>query len=912
MRFLKPALIGMLILVGIAALIYFIFLFFSQFRKPSESPYKAVPENASLIIRINDPSSFLKETGQSNLIWKQLSRIPALQVLHQQFLSIDSLIATNKEIGKKAWNNPWIITLCNTSRVSYGYLLLTKVHGELTTDEIREFLERKFQGKVTVISSPYASVTILKILLRNPKKTIHLTICKGILVCSFESDLVIRAIDQLSLNIPSLLSREFQNIESTTGQKVDANLYIHYPLLAPLISDILKDNSINTIYPVTHFAEWTGVDLHLMKDEILMNGYTTFTDSSNHYTRIFDGQAPQKISLPTVLPENIQSFTWIGTGNIQHYYQYLVEHSKKETYFTLRKTRVEQIRNQTEGDLSEYFLPWTGNELCAVTAPLPGDNSTTDHYAVFRVNDDRLADSLLKMVPKLTGNKTDSLTWLDHTLFNMKFDGIIPGVFHEPFKNVYGSWYMFLNGYIFFANSSITLKSILEKTNSGMVLGKSSIYLENLGNITDEANYFYYFNTPVARDKLNDVFSQELKKQFAPIMDSLKYFGALTFQLMNRGNQFYSILMLRFEPRQVNRGPLHWQVTLDTLVSGRPMIVKACRKGNPAVLALDKSNNLYLIDSIGSIVWKYHLTGKPLGEIHEIFLGNSDSSYYLLNTDNKIFLVNGSGQPARDYPVMLPQKATAGLNIMSVTKNSPIQILIPLADKKLHNFDLRGKPLRNWLFPSPGEEIIKPVQHLKIKNRDYLIITGKSGHLMITDNKGKRLIKTAGNLRFSANSECYINKTNRKGVLLTTATSGKVIYIRENGQTSEASFNIFTPAHTFFYTDINQDGTVEFIFFDVNKIYYYDRFYKLDYSYTFPHEIRTPPVLFGLPGDKKYIGIFSESTKEIFIFAKNGLIPTDAVIHGTTGFDLGTMSGKVGLEIVIGSERNIRNYHLSQ
>ena len=912
MRFLKPALIGIFILVSIAAMIYFIFLFFSQFRKPSESPYKAVPENASLIIRINDPDSFLKETGPSNPLWKQLSLIPAIHDLHQQLLSIDSMMATDKDLWKKAWNNPWIISLCNTSRVSYGYLLLTKVHGDLTTDEIREFIGNMFKDKVEVISSPYASANILKIILRNQKKTIHLTVCKGILVCSFESDLVIRAIDQLSLNIPSLLNREFQKIESTTGQKVEANLYIHYPLLTPLISDILRDNSVTAIYPVTHFAEWTGVDIHLMKDEILINGYTTFTDSSNHYTRIFDGQVPQKITLPSVLPDNIYSFTWIGTGNIQHYYQYLVEHSQKESYFISRKSRVDQIRNQTEGDLSEYFLPWTGDELCAVSAPFPDDKSTSDHYAVVRVNDERLADSLLKMVPKLTGNKTDSIAWLDHTLFNMKFDGIIPGVFHDPFLDVTGSWYMFLNGYIFFANSSKTLKSILEKTNSGMILGKNSNWLENLGNMTDDANFFYYVNIPVAKEQLLDLLSNEMKKQFRPVMDSLKNFGALTFQLMNRGNQFYSILMLRYEPGQFNRGPLHWQATLDTLVSGRPLIVKACRKGNPAVLALDKSNNLYLIDSVGSIVWKYHLTGKPLGEIHEIFLRNSDSSYYILNTDNMIVLVNGSGQLASNYPVMLPQKATAGLSLFSITSNSPIQILIPLADNKVHNFDLRGKPLKNWLFPSPGEEIDKPVQQLKVKNKDVLIITGKSGHLMITDNKGKRLIKTSGNPRFSANSKCYINKTNRKGVLLTTSNSGKVIYIKENGQTSEASFNIFTPDHTFFYTDINQDGTAEFIFFDKHTIYYYNRFYKLIYSYSFPHEIRTAPILFEIPGDKKYIGVFSEPTKEIYLFGKNGLIPTDAVIRGTTGYDIGKMSATGGLEMIIGSEKNIRNYHLSQ
>jgi hypothetical protein len=357
---------------------------------------------------------------------------------------------------------------------------------------------------------------------------------------------------------------------------------------------------------------------------------------------------------------------------------------------------------------------------------------------------------------------------------------------------------------------------------------------------------------------------------------------------------------------------MQWQVALDSLVKGRPQIVQSCRYGNPCILVTDVTDNLYMVDSSGVIRWKVHLTGKILGQVQEVFLKNTDSSCYVLNTETDLCMIDGQGNFVRKFPVRLPGKATAPLTVCLFRGSQEPQVLIPLDDNKVHSYSLNGKPNPRWVYPALNEEIVRPVRHLKALNRDFLFIIGKSGHMVITDNRGKNQVHLGDKIKISANSQVYINRTNKKGLFLFSDNEGKIIYIRENGQTSAVTFNLFTPGHTFIYADINLAGTYEFIFFDINKIYYYDQKSKLIYNTTFPRAINKPLLLFDLSSNERYTGILSESTREIFLFGRNGLITTDPVIRGTTQFDVGHLVKKGPLNIIIGSGRFVKNYRLAK
>jgi hypothetical protein len=223
-----------------------------------------------------------------------------------------------------------------------------------------------------------------------------------------------------------------------------------------------------------------------------------------------------------------------------------------------------------------------------------------------------------------------------------------------------------------------------------------------------------------------------------------------------------------------------------------------------------------------------------------------------------------------------------------------------------------GKEVPNWPDPGLGEGINQPVKLLRTGNKDFIFMTGKNGHLLVTDRKGKTLMKLGKNVKVSVNNKFYINKTNRKGLFLTTDPTGKVLYFQESGRTSEVTFNIFSNSHTFLYEDINNDGSCEFIFYDHNKIYFYNRFYKLTYSYTFRRDLTIPPYIIDLPNGVKRIAAVSGPANEIYLFGLNGLMEIMPGINGNTAFTIGNIGNDSGLKLLIGAGKSLKCYSLPQ
>jgi hypothetical protein len=252
------------------------------------------------------------------------------------------------------------------------------------------------------------------------------------------------------------------------------------------------------------------------------------------------------------------------------------------------------------------------------------------------------------------------------------------------------------------------------------------------------------------------------------------------------------------------------------------------------------------------------------------------------------------------------------MTLATIGKNKEYRIFIPLSDNKVHAFMLDGQAAGNWPSPGLNEEIRQPVKVLHNNKTDYIFITGKNGHLLVCDRKGKPVLKSVKNILVSANSEFYINKTNRKGLFLTTDPTGKVLYFQQSGKISEVTFNLFSTGHRFLYLDINNDGNYEFIFTDRSKISFYNRFSKLVYSYTFRRDITVPPFILNLPDGKKLIGAVSGSANEVYLFGINGWVDIPPGIRGNSGFTIFTPENGAGSNLLIGSGKYLKNYYLTK
>jgi len=912
MRFFKVALLLTLSLLILSGITYLGYLLFQQINKQSESPVKAISENTVLVIKVHKPAGLSQELQQSNLIWKDVMAFPFMQPFRSELSFLDSAIHKNEKVFNIFRNYPLWLAVSLRGRNSFGLLVLTSVPGKEPESAINDFLRQTYKNRITILTTPYSSVSLEEVIVKGNPDPFYFAVSKGVFMGSFNPDLVKKAVDRLSLNISSITGTGFQQVESITGKKVDANIYINYRYLSFYLSRFFNENMNPDLVKLSLFADWSGLDMIIKRDELLVNGYSTCGDTTTQFLPLFKEQIPQKIEISSIIPDNASSFAFFGFSNFRKFYAKLQSYQPEQAEIRDNFTIPGETQRLSDIPYFQYFLPWIANEITLLNTENPTTNEEETSYALLRVNDKYLADSLLNELSKISGKKREAKSYKGVFVYTLNIHNILPHTLGSYFGPITGSSYCFINNYIIFGNDPISLKRFIDRVKSGKTLESSKAFHDFGENMADKANIYFYINAQRSLKKIKSLLKYNISSSLNAMIDTLRKFESMGVQLNNRNGIFFTSFYLRYNPMLTREGPLQWQATIDTGILGIPAVVHPSMKGDPAILTSDMANNMIMVDNTGEILWKLHLPEKIMGKVHEIYPKNSDSALYIAITEHYTCLFNANGQFIKGYPMQLPVKSTNAATVFTFPGAKDFHILLALSDGKLHSFNLTGHQEEGWKNHLQNQEVKKEIQQLTVNHKLFFFIQGTDGQLKITDQKGNTRIKLPRNFRVSSNAHFYVNKTNKKGLFITTDITGKVVYIQENGTITEASFPPLSPNHTFIYEDINNDGTCEYIFFDRNTLYYYNKFYKLSYIYSFRRDITTPPFLIKLPDGKKMIGFISEVSNEIFLFGKKGLIATDPGIHGNTLFDIDHVTDKTNLDLIIGSGKYLRSYRLSQ
>jgi len=910
MKKVRITLYSMAAIVMIAGFSYAGYLLYQKLRRPAESPFNAIPENTALIIKLNKAGTLWEDLNRSNLLWKELTRFPGISAIRDEIEVLDSARRKNTTINEILKQYNLLIAVTVSGRTTFGALYLSTVQGPDPESSIMEFVREITDPKSSIIETPYAETRIHRIQTQENKDPFYFAILKGVFMGSFRSDLVKRAIDRLSLNSPILASAGFRKVESTTGKRVDANVYINYRYFSLVLSKVTRDEYLPVLLRVARFADWSGLDLIIKKDELMLNGFTVAPDSNLHFLSLFSDQNPQKVEITSVVPASVSYFTFYGWQDPSEYMRRILERTLRNENYTPERGTLSAFLEQHPVDLTRFFRSWIGNQACTFVVESGGSLQSSLFFAAFRTQDTTETRNSLLALADTLDSKTDSVTYKGHKIFGLHIPSFLPALFGELFNKTDTKYCVFLKEYVIFGYDRKSLEYIVDEYLAGNTLEKSKEYGDFSGDFPDKANVYCYFNTRNSILTVKGLLNDELNTQLNPLMDSIKKFESVAFQFNNQEGIFYSSIFLRFNPNQNQEGPLQWKADLDTTIQGSPEIIS-----DPAgnyVVASDISNNVYLLNTEGHIRWKIPVMGKILGKIHPVRINNNDSLFLLFNTDTHLYLIRSDGEFAERFPMRFPSHATNGLTLLDYNKNHDYRILVAFQDNHVYNFNLKGMSVPDWERPGLNEEIVQPLKHVVYDHTDLLVIMGRQGSTMITDRRGNRKIKLSPKFQHSQNSAFFVNKSAKKGIFVTSDPDGKVIFIQENGQITEVTLNIFTPAHYFFYEDINGNGYPEFIFFDKNNLSYYSKSYKFIYSYVFRREILTAPFVIRTPDHKVFFGMVAPETNELFLFDKYGFRELGPGIRGNTPFEIGHIGSPETMNLVVGSGKFVKNYRLTK
>ncbi len=859
-------------------------------------PIKMIPSNSAMVIEIDNPKDILDKLKNDNQIWNKLIKVNEIASIENNLVWLDTLFLEHLDYLNKLEKNSLTIAIFSDTLNSFGSVIYSQIRSNPDIDLLKRRLGDRLGRDFGVLDIPGVSKGLKIINLIN-ESSAYIAIIDGVFVFTTSFELLNITLNTHNGIQESLFTNtSFVKLKEVGGTKVHARLFFQYNEMCELLKTTINSAEFEVLNWVSKFADWTEVDVLIKNNELIFSGYT-ISNGDDNYLNSFNGQDDVKTNVINLLPFNINTMLWIGVSDFQ-------------TYFYNNKTEVEanEIAKGINYDINK-LLKLFGSEIAFASNAEQKQTAINSSWVVVKVNNSETAKTALHRISRNVGKGTTS-KHEKYTIGRISKSDFISQIFGQAFSSVTQNYYTFIGDYVIFANSKNSLINLIGYFETGKTLDLNDNFKRFSDNISTKSNILIYLKPSGIIGKLNQYFNDQSSRVINYNSQVVSSFQGLSFQLTHGDEFSFTNIYTSFATGYHEENLALWKASLsDEIVCG-PFIVKDHQTKNQNVIVFDKMNKMYFIDSEGSVKWKRNIDAKPVSNVYEIDFYKNRKWQYLFNTGNYIYLIDRKGNDVTGFPKKLHSKATNGIVVFDYLNNKDYRLLVAQSDKKVYNYTVNGKEVQGWSKPKMQNIVVAPISRLLANKKDYIIITDIENEIKIVDRKGKRRIKVPSNLKKAKNSNYYVNRTNSKGIIITSDQTGKLVYISSSGKLNFTDFGKFSANHFFLYEDFNGDRSKDFIFIDENRLKVFDRFKKELFSYEFNSDISIKPSFFDLGNKQNVLGVVADKEKTIYLFDKQGNIIISKGLVGETQFTVGNLQNNNKINLISAAGNTLYNYRL--
>ena len=880
-------LIGFFILLLIAVLTgsYFYFI---RADKSEINISRAIPENAVIVLKTESAGELWHNLSRTHQ-WSELIQIQSIQSLDNSLKYLDSITRGNARAASIIFKQPFVLSLqSNNFEPLFIFALENARHKRPVINYIKEISGNRLPDETAYHGKKIYSTDIKPV-----HEKLFYIVVKGLLILSFDLDVIKMSLDQLQSNTSLLTDESFQKIASTAGKKVEANIFVNNNRFLKIFQSFL-DTDMNTGPAFSNFASgWTALDLNLKDSQLLLNGFSGGNDKTD-FLQFFKKGNFQNNKAPDILPSNTMFFFTLGIDDFSQYYEGIQK----------LKTIEDSSHVAKQSNDEQALLHLMGNEITiAFTEPPGQDISNYSFLLVHSANSELLKEKINDI-----NASTLKGSYYQKDIFQMS--GTNPMLFlFDPITQFQSmSCFTVLEDWLVFAHDITGLKKYINYYTTGRTLSKNPNYQEFSDNIAESSNIYLYLNPRRAQEFINYALREDFKESVMEGYEVFKLFEGPAIQFSSINDLFYTNIYLRYNQNITKEENFIWQTMLDTSIRKGPYLVNNHSTGNLNIITIDYHNTMYMINQDGEIVWTRSFKDTILSDIHQIDFYRNNKVQYLFNTKSQIYLIDINGKDVAGYPVKLETPATNGLTIFDYAGTKNYRIFIACEDDRIYNYNKLGKRISGWKTPKLAARMSNELERLVINNKDYLIMPLDNGNVIMTDRKGKNRLTIKKSFVNSLKSDFHRNMTNSKGMMITTNNDGDLMYIPGSGKVQSTSFGTFSIEPYFMYEDMNGDGNPDFIFFDQSDLYIFNRLKKTLMHHEFDTPVNARLQILELSSGEKLIGLSNKNENKVYLFNINGLIDWSSKLKGNTPISIGTLINDGETNIIVGSDNVIFNY----
>ncbi|WP_158974374.1 ribonuclease HII [Cellulophaga sp. L1A9] len=697
--------------------VFIIMVFLSCKKEANTSPslLKHIPQNAAILIKINDfdlftsdlkNNSFLKEYQKTPHYQESFEYLKLLSYLKPSEESIISFIAVGKGKLDYFFKTKTSTALLNLSGIK------NKTIEELTYESY-SFTKATIEDQITYIykDSDYTFISSSQLLIENLIRTQEFP----------ETDSKLR------------------KLYDSSSKNKSATFFFNTKYCKELTASLKEANK----FDLSEFSDWISLDAIIKQNELKLTGISLCNEGSpTKFASLFSNVSPMVNQTQFYAPINAQYITSYTFKNFENYYKnqqkYLEALPKKDTTFQA---------------VQELGIIGLSNEKVVVLQTLDAEHLV----AILNLNSNETIN--------YQGNEILKLT--DDT-FLAAFKAILP-----DFKTNYVT---ILEEVLVFSEHLAPLQNTISNYKNEATFDKSEVYSSAKSSIADASNILF-ISSPEGIDKYrqNEIKEDMVKKIDAIDFTNQIVVG----QLVSDKGFFHSSIVLKkiTEKTESNLTAPLFTIQLDNNIATQPQFVENHLTKKKEIIVQDVNNILYLISTEGKVLWKKQLGGKIKGEISQVDLYKNGRLQLAFTTDNQFLILDRNGVIVKPFDMSFDSAELNSLSVFDYDNTRNYRFVIT-EKSKIRMFDATGKAVEGFNFKGNNKTITKAPKHFRFDRKDYIVFPEEDGTLRIISRVGTDRVTVKEKIDFSDNEVYnYKNKftlTDNKGMLYQISEKGTI------------------------------------------------------------------------------------------------------------------------------------------
>lgn len=823
---LSVVLLAGLIAAGTGLRSYYLFL-----KQPVAPIFNAVPENAVVFVKSGSIADFIEKTRSSGLI-EILENMETHKGFHNLSAWVDSASQQDDYLRKLIEENEFLISFSPDSSGRPSFLVAIKI-GKIRSGTLKHHLTNIAEKSGYIISSVNHRPAGLYRIWGDSGETWYFSY-RGLFVISPDRTLLEQSMEAIHNLAPASKNPALAKLSGTAGKRVDGVLFFRNDLLFSHLTGLDKNPFLIQDSP---FNGWSALDLSIRKEKVQLSGFTWNGDEASVLSRQIPAGPVDFSNFPS---SAVAGFTLLMSDPAAYTKQFISGDTLHVTgYDTINAIPVREVFR-----LNEHLWSWMGNSISYVSrTPNLRNNHSSAMLLISSRNRDS-AEMALRPFLQAKGGKTEKLMayGLPSKLWGPWFD------LKDPLYCYIGQDVVALSHSRDFLNTYASEQETL----AGEV--KKSNFVPLANELSDKANVLLYLKPDLLAGSIRNQHKKgddnpaalwtsylsgcdKLVMNFNAGSPILYAQGSIHFkENITRSSHIAGIASAKKtesvpeEPEEIKSGNQEQaEIPAVTKKPGKvadfiaaPVIIAGEKPGEKLIAMFTAKNTLEVYDAEGDYKWSFQCRGNVSGDIYQADYRKNGQTHFLVFTDSHLHILDRKGKEVKGSPVALPGKASGAVALFDYDRKRDYRVLYGGHDNLIHNITPKGEPLPDWQKPRFGNLAGIP-EFFRTGGRDYLVFGNGEGRLLITDRRGKKRISLPENFRKSHRAELFENKTNSKGLFLTSSEDGRLAYITEKGIISYSSFGDFGKHPWFEYTDFDGDGSHDFIFAGNGRISIFSR-----------------------------------------------------------------------------------------